>query len=444
MVNVKIKPISSLNGEITAPPSKSYSHRALIAAAISGGVSVIENPLTAGDVAVTLDILKKLGVRIIQKEDNSFVISGRKHSLGTTSAVIDCHNSGTSVRIFSALALLVKGGLNLTGEFFKRNRPIRPLLEALKSLGAQYELKENRLFIERVNKKCDSLFIKGDISSQFITALLMLSPAISCEKETFIEINIQTPLVSYPYIQITNDLLKKFGINVIERLNDKMMGKYYISFDQKYRPQVFTVPGDFSSSAFLISAAALTEDSSTVTINNLDMTNPQGDKKIIEILHKMGANIEIKQEINQIIVHGGQKRFPLQGIKVDCQNIPDLFPILSVCGALAKGKTILYNASHLRLKESDRIAIMARELKKMGVHLQEEEDKLIIHHTEYLKSSQIQHEGDHRIALACSIASFFTEGSSEIKNIEVINDSYPNFLSHCKKLGVELLEIEKD
>ncbi|MGV9173503.1 MAG: 3-phosphoshikimate 1-carboxyvinyltransferase, partial [Promethearchaeia archaeon] len=280
--------------------------------------------------------------------------------------------------------------------------------------------------------------IRGDISSQFITALLMLSPAIHCENSSIVEINLTSPLVSYPYIEITIDLLNQFGINVIEKLNEEKMGKYYISFDQKYRPQVFSIPGDFSSSAFLISAATLTEEPSSVTINNLDITNPQGDKKIVELLQEMGAEINIDKENKQITVHGGREEHPLHGINVDCQNIPDLFPILAVCGAVAEGKMVLYNAAHLRLKESDRIAAMARELKKMGVTLQEENDKLTIHHCEQLKSSTINHDNDHRIALACSIAALFADRPSQIDHLEVVNDSYPTFLEHLEELGVKL------
>ncbi|MGV9197380.1 MAG: 3-phosphoshikimate 1-carboxyvinyltransferase [Promethearchaeia archaeon] len=438
MVNVKINPILNLKGTITASPSKSYSHRAFIAASISGGVSVLKNPLTTGDVAVTMDILRKLGVKINLREDNSYIISGQKHKYESYADFIDCHNSGTSLRIFSALSLLVKGGLKITGEFFRRNRPIKPLLESLRQLGANYKLEAEHLFIERGNRQCNKVTIRGDISSQFITALLMLSPAIQCENSSFVEINLTSPLVSYPYIEITIDLLNQFGINVIEKLNEEKMGKYYISFDQKYRPQVFSIPGDFSSSAFLISAATLTEEPSSVTINNLDITNPQGDKKIVELLQEMGAEINIDKENKQITVHGGREEHPLHGINVDCQNIPDLFPILAVCGAVAEGKMVLYNAAHLRLKESDRIAAMARELKKMGVTLQEENDKLTIHHCEQLKSSTINHDNDHRIALACSIAALFADRPSQIDHLEVVNDSYPTFLEHLEELGVKL------
>lgn len=437
MVNIKINPILSLNGKITASPSKSYSHRGFIAASLSEGVSVLKNPLITGDVAITIDILKHLGVKINPQEDNSYIISGKKHEYGSYSGVIDCHNSGTAVRIFTALSLLVKGGLKFTGEFFKRKRPILPLLNALKQLGGQYKLENNQLFVARVKENCAPISIKGDISSQFITALLMLSPAIPCKNTTFVEINITTPLVSYPYIQITADLLNRFGINVIEKLNEEKTGKYYISFDQKYRPQVFSVPGDFSSSAFLISAAALAEESSTVTINNLDFNDPQGDKKIITLLREMGADIEIKEKTSQIIVHGGRKKHPLHGIKVDCHNIPDLFPILSVCGAIAEGKMELYNAAHLRLKESDRISAMARELKKMGVKVEEGEDSLTVHHSEQLRGIHINHRNDHRIALACCIAALFADEPSEIENIEIVKDSYPTFLKHLEELGIK-------
>ena len=150
----------------------------------------------------------------------------------------------------------------------------------------------------------------------------------------------------------------------------------------------------------------------------------------------MGANIKIDKERNQIVINGNLKKYPLKGIEIDCQEIPDLFPILSVIGAFAKGKTVLFNALNVRLKESDRISIIARELSKMGVKVEEEEDKLVIHHCNNLKGSIIDHEKDHRIAMACVIASLYADSPSEIKNIEIVRDSYPHFINDLRKLGV--------
>jgi len=432
---LKINPIQCLNGEINAPSSKSYSHRAFIAASLADGVSVIKNPLISGDVKVTIDVLKTLGIKILEESKNSFIIEKVEDSFKPIKESIDCKNSGTTLRIFSALSLFIEGGLSFTGEFLKRDRPIVPLLEALKNLGGEYKLKQEFIHIKRTTNICNTVKIQGDISSQFITALLIASTKLKCIKKNAIEIEITTPLVSYPYIKITLDVLNSFGITILEKLNEKKTGKYVVRCGQKYRPQNYEIPGDFSSAAFIIAAAVLSPKDSKVIIKNLDIRNPQGDKKIVEILKRMGANIEVNP--NEIIVIGNLVKNPLNGIKIDCSDIPDLFPILSVVGAFAMGKTTLYNASNLRLKECDRISVMARELSKMGIKISEKEDELTIYHSD-LKGSTINHESDHRIAMACIIAALYSNSISMINNAQIIKDSYPNFIDDLAMLGASI------
>jgi 3-phosphoshikimate 1-carboxyvinyltransferase len=430
-----INPIETgLQGEIIAPGSKSFSHRAFIAASLADGISIIKKPLIAGDVEITMNILKTLGVKILKIDKESYSIRRINESFNSMNQPIDCKNSGTSIRIFSALALIIEGGLSFKGEFLKRKRPILPLLNSLKYLGGKYKLMEDQIQIKREKQKCQSIKIRGDISSQFITALLFLCPLIRCKKKKFIEIQLTTPLISYSYIKITLDVLNRFGINIQEDIKNK---KFTVLCQQKYRAQLYEIPGDFSSVAFIMAAATLSRKSSQIIINNLHVQDSQGDKKIIEILKEMGANIHHNEENCQIIIKGNLNKYPITGIEIDCHDIPDLFPILSVLGAFAKGKTILYNASNLRLKESDRISVISRELSKMGVQVTEEQDRLIVNHCDHLKGSRIDHENDHRIAMACVIAALYADSVSKVKNIEIIRDSYPNFISDLKKLGVK-------
>ncbi len=437
MTSIKINPSKCLNGEIIAPPSKSYSHRAFIAASLADGISILKNPLIGGDVKITIDILKLLGVKILQESKNTYIIERTEETFKPYNKIIDCKNSGTSIRIFSALSLLIEGGLKFSGEFFKRNRPIVPLLNALKYLGADYNISENTLSIKRKHKNCDLVKIQGDISSQFITALLFVGTVLECDENEAIEIELTTLMISYPYIKITMDVLSSFGINILGKLNNEKKGNYYIPCGKKYRPQAYEIPGDFSSAAFIIAAAAMSLEDSKVTINNLNTQNPQGDKRIIEILQKMGAKIQINQKQNQVIINGNISKYHLHGIDIDCKEIPDLFPLLCVVGAIAEGKTTLFNASNLRLKECDRISVMARELTKMGVKVDEEEDKLTIYHSN-LKGSKIDHEDDHRIAMACTIAALYSNNSSIMPNIDIISDSYPNFVEDLNNLGANI------
>ncbi len=433
-MDVTINPIKTgLQGEIIAPGSKSYSHRAFIAASLADGISIIKKPLITGDVEITMNVLKSLGVKILKVNGNSYAVKKINESFKSIEESIDCKNSGTSIRIFSALGLIIEGGLSLKGEFLKRKRPILPLLNALKYLGGNFKILDDQIQIKRENQTCQSIKIRGDISSQFITALLIVCPLLNCEKGNYIDIELTTPIISYPYVKITLDVLNAFGINIQEDIKNR---KFTVLCGQKYRSQAYEIPGDFSSAAFIMAAAIISRNSSHVIINNLNVHNSQGDKKIIEILKEMGANIEYNEENSQIIINGNLNKYPLKGIEVDCQEIPDLFPVLSVLGAFAKGKTVLYNASNIRLKESNRMSAIARELSKMGVQVAEEEDKLIVHHCDNLKGTLIDHENDHRIAMACVIAALYADSISKAKNIEIVRDSYPHFIDDLKKLGV--------
>lgn len=435
-MDISIKPLTDgLNGTISAPPSKSYSHRAFIAASLAKESSIIKNPLYSGDVNVTIEILKKLGVSISKQGKAEYCIRKKSKKFNPTYKILDVKNSGTSIRIFTALSLLIDKGLSLKGEFFRRRRPIKPLLNALERLGGKYELMGDQLHIERSKNTCADISIRGDISSQFLTALFFLCPIINCDKKKFIKLDLKTPLRSYPYIKITLDVLESFGIIIQEHLTRKRKGSFKIPLNQEYVPTTFKVPGDFSSASFIIAATVLSPHSSNVVIKNLDLKNPQGDKRIIEILKKMGANLKYNLKSNTLQITNNSSHSRLKGCSIDCGDIPDLFPILSVLGAFSENKMELYNARHLRMKESDRITVMRRELNKMGIKAEEKEDGLIIIPSEQVKGAIFNHENDHRIAMALTIASLYADTPSIIKNIEVIKDSYPNFLKDLKRLG---------
>ncbi|MFW9827793.1 MAG: 3-phosphoshikimate 1-carboxyvinyltransferase [Candidatus Thorarchaeota archaeon] len=438
-MNLKINPIkTNLNGEIEAPASKSYSHRAFIAASLADGISIIKNPLIKGDVGITVDLLRALGVKILKRDDNSYIVKRSKGAYRKLKKPFDCGNSGTTIRIFSALSLLVEGGLTFKGEFLRLNRPILPLLNALENLGASYKISGNKLKISRKEVLCNKIKIQGNKSSQFITALLLLCPILSCTNKNFFEIIVTPPIVSKPFIEITLEVLEYFGINI--RANFQT-STFYITKEQNYRSQSFEIPGDFSSASNIIAATVLSKKPSKVIINNLNFRTKQGDKKIIEILKKMGADIQIDLEKNQIIVNGDLQNHPLKGIEIDCIEIPDLFPLLTVIGAFADGKTIIQNISTFKLKETDRVSAIITELSKMGVKFVEEDNKITIFKCDNLKGTTIHHNNDHRIAMACTIACLYAETSSYIEDSQIVNDSYPSFFKNLKDLGVEIEEL---
>ncbi|MHA1320559.1 MAG: 3-phosphoshikimate 1-carboxyvinyltransferase [Promethearchaeota archaeon] len=441
-MKLRITPTKKLIGTINAPPSKSYSHRAFIASSLTKGVSIIKNPLISGDVGVTIKILEALGHKVSKASSDSFIVKSNYGNYKSIKKLLDCGNSGTSIRIFAALAMLIDGGLSFTGEFIKRNRPIIPLLNALESIGCSYRLTEEDLKVKRKGKKCGIINIPGDVSSQFVSALLMMCPLLDCKKRNSMVVNITSPITSYPYVKITLDVLRSFGIKIQENINDEKVGSYLIACKQNYRAQTYEIPGDFSSISFILAATILTPEESQVVIKNLNFEKPQGDQRIIEILQEMGANINTMKEKNCLIVNGGINQNPLTGITIDIKDTPDLFPILSIIGAFAKGKTEIYNALNLRKKESDRISIIAKELIKMGVKVIEENDKITIYHCKELRGTSFNHENDHRIAMSLTIASLFAHGSSLIENIEIVEDSYPNFVNHIKKLGANVDLVE--
>ncbi len=437
-------PITHLQGTITPPGSKSYSHRAFVLAGLGKGTSILKNALSSGDVSITIDVLGRLGVEIEHKNENEFKVLGLGELFEEAQNILDLGNSGTTIRILCALSLLMNQGLRFEGEFFRRKRPIEPLLKALKCLGANYELSENQLYIERENYICDNINIRGDISSQFITALVIVCSLIDCKERNELKIKLTTPLVSYPYLKITLNILNDFGITVKEGHTDSGLLEYTVETGQTIEPRKYEIPSDFSSAAFIIVASVLAPNDSKVILNNLDFQNPQGDKRIIEILKRMGANIKKDIEKKRVICYGNLSKNTLKGLDIDCKNIPDLFPILSVVGAFARGKTVLYNAENLRLKESDRISVMARELTRMGVKVEEERDKLIIYQCKNLNGQEINHQGDHRIAMACTIAALYANSKSIVRNIDIIEDSYPQFIADLQKIGVKNLQLKRN
>jgi 3-phosphoshikimate 1-carboxyvinyltransferase len=437
-MKLQIYPTSQFHGEIDAPSSKSYSHRAFIAASLSKGVSRILNPIDEGDVKVTIETLISLGANLNKVNANEYIINKSVVLQDKNKKILNCKNSGTTVRFLTAFSLIYKGALQLKGEFFQKKRPIQPLLKSLEPLGISFKLSDQSLLVENKKIICKTLKIPGDISSQFISSLLFICPLIKSAKEREINIEVSTPIVSYPYIQISLDVLKAFGIKVYENDLDTKQVNYRIPLNQRYSAIEYQIPGDFSSISFIIALAILSPLDSFIKINNIDFLKPQGDKELIAILRDMGAHIEEDMDSNSLLIEGNIHKYPLTGIEIDMKDIPDLFPILAVIGAFAKGSTRLYNALNLRFKESDRIEIVARELTKMGVKVEKESDELIVHQCVELNGIQIDHENDHRIAMALVIAALFATSHSQLDQAEIIKDSYPAFITDLLKLGANL------
>ncbi len=428
MALLKVKP-SKLAGEVKAPPSKSYTHRAFMVALLARGESKVINPLVSFDTEATIEAARTLGAEVSQEGDVWRVL-GTAGELKPRADTIDARNSGTTIRLMSAIAALSPKLVRLTGDESVCARPMGPLIEALAKLGTKARcegLRGRPPVVVGGGLRGGEVEITGAISSQFISALLLVSPYA---KED-VKITVTEELRSKPYVEITLELLDGAGAR-IKRSRDLM--EFKIPGGQVFKAIDFKVPGDFSSASFMLAAAALA--GGTVRVSNLDVQSAQGDKRIIELLREFGADVRVKGKA--VEVSGGGE---LSGIEADCGNNPDLVPALAVLGSVAEGRTRLLNIPHLRLKETDRIHALASELRKLGAEVEERPDELRIRGVKRLKGAKLTSYGDHRMAMALAVASLVAWGETIIDGAESISVSYPSFVEDIRKLGgkVELV-----
>mgnify|MGYP005848336291 CR=1 FL=1 len=427
--------------ELVASPSKSYSHRVFIISMLADGRTIAHNILDQGDVYQTVKFCRLMGAQVnkIDNKTKTYEIIGPK-SLKPPREPIDCSNSGTSIRIIAALSALFESPISIYGEFFRRGRPMDPLLDALQQIGVvneKFQFGDSPCIkIIPGQLKLQPIKIAGNISSQFITGLLIMTPLLKPQggiKE--IDIQITTELKSASYLDITLEVMKQFKVMAykVEDPNTHLVS-FKIPLGQKYIAQEFTVPGDFSSAAFPISFAALKANISPpngitqpIIIKNLDFNNPQPDKAIIPLLQQMGANITIEK--NEILIFPNGR---LHGITIDQSQIPDLFPILATISVFCEGQTKIIHAEHVRIKETDRIKVMVRELTRMGATIKENPDGIEVYGAQKLHAIRVKHDEDHRVAMSLIIASAFIDNNNEnsiIPHPNVVADSYPDFIS---------------
>jgi len=425
-MDVTVENTDHLDGVVSAPPSKAYTHRMLIAASLSNGTSKIFNPLISDDTQATLEAVKALGAET-ELHENYWTIHGQE-TLKTPDQPIDCRESGSTLRFMIPVAALAPGHSTfLFGASFER-RPVAPLLESLKELGVESTIQRNNssVMVRGGGIRGGKTSIRGDISSQFISGLLFACP--KANEDT--EIAVTTKLESKGYVEMTFEVLVEHGL---EGAVNPELSCLWIPSNQSYRPCDHTVPGDFSSAAFLLAAAAVT--SSRVTVKNLEYQTAQGDRAIVSILEEMGAAVKIRD--NSVDVEGGQ----LVGVDIDAKDIPDLVPVCAVLACYAEGRSEIYNAKRLRYKESDRLDSISTELKKMGADIVVNEDGLTINGSSGLHGATIDPHNDHRIAMACAVAALGAVGETKIQNVECINKSYPQFFSDLRVLGANVVGI---
>lgn len=409
-----------IKGIIQAPPSKSYTHRFLIIGLLSEGRTRLVNPLTSGDTKTTLEAVKAFGAKVYSE---TLVSDGEPKE---PDKIINCRRSGTTLRFSTAVAALVDGLTILTGYRQLKRRPIYPLINSLKQLGIKAYLRSGNLPIAIIGGKKyirkHRVEIKGNISSQFISALLIVAPKIG------LHITVNGDLVSKPYVDMTMKCMREAGI--------KIEAKGYEEFvirKENYKASTFKIPGDYSSAAFILALGALY---GKIRVKGLEKDDIQADKAIITLLKEMGANVKIYN--NEVEV----RESSLKGIEIDCKDMPDLVPILAVLGAYADGKTVIKGVKHIRFKETDRIQAIALNLSRMGAKVKTLNDGLEIIGKNRLRGSVLNSFSDHRIAMATTIAALGAEGRSILINPVCVKDSYPQFFYELSRLGCEVKHHE--
>jgi 3-phosphoshikimate 1-carboxyvinyltransferase len=408
-----IEPLAaSIQTDVSVPGSKSYTHRVLIAAALSNGTSVIENALDSEDTHFTLETLKKWGVRV-EKEHERITVHGSGGRLSASDNPIFLGNSGTSMRLLSAVAALAQGRSVLTGTERLQARPIQDLLDGLGRLGGAAR--------SLAGNGCPPVEIAGggvaggktalncSLSSQFLSALLIIGPLT----RDGVEIQVQQGPVSRPYIDVTLDTLSHFGI----AFDRKDYDWFKVPGGQHYRAGHCRVEPDCSQAGYFWAAAAIT--GSTVTVNGTCLDSRQGDIRLAGILEQMGCTLAAAE--SGVTVTGGR----LSGVDVDMADIPDVVPTLAVVAAYARGRTVIRSVAHLKEKESNRLAAVRSELGKMGIESGYDEDTLWVQGGNP-KGAAIDCHNDHRIAMSFAVAGLKT-GGIKIMDDACVQKSFPAF-----------------
>ncbi|MEE1505079.1 MAG: 3-phosphoshikimate 1-carboxyvinyltransferase [Acutalibacteraceae bacterium] len=398
-MNVTIKP-SVASGEINAPPSKSCAHRLLICAALAKGKSVIENIGTNDDILATISCLKELGAKI-EIDGNKAVVCGIENNSKKETVKLFCNESGSTLRFLIPLSLIISNTATFSGSDRLLERPQSVYEELFSNMGC-YLKKEGKTLVAGGELKSGTYKISGDVSSQFLTGLLFAFPLLEGDSE----IILTTPLQSSPYVDITIDVLSKFGVDI-----KKSEEGFYIKGKQAYLPQKLSVEGDWSNSAFL---EAFNIIGGNVTLKGMNEESYQGDKVYRKFFRELKDGTPT----------------------LDITDCPDLGPVLISCAVLCNGAT-LTGTKRLKIKESDRGIAMQTELSKFGVDIIVNEDEIIIPKTKIKAPNEnLNCHNDHRIAM--SLAILCSKVGGTLENAQCVNKSYPEFFDNIKTLGIQI------
>lgn len=409
---MRVAVTANLKGTVHVPGSKSLTHRALIAAALGDGTCRIENALRSEDTELTLAALQQLGAGIVEQGD-VIEITGTAGRLKALAEAIDLHNSGTSMRLLTAVAALGRGVYTLTGSARMRARPIQDLTDALRKLGVKAScLNADGCPPVRVAGGAidgGPVTINCNVSSQFLSALLLIGPYTA----RGLDVQVTGGPVSRPYIDLTVDVMSRFGVAV----QRQKYHRFQVPGARLYHCAGYAVEPDCSQAGYFWTAAAITGGS--VKVLGIQADTLQGDFRLVQVLCDMGCSVF--EEAGGVRLVGG----PLQAVEVDMGDIPDMVPTLAVAAAFAQGTTCMRNVAHLRRKESDRLAAVVAELGKLGIRAEADADSLKVWGRSP-RGATIDPHDDHRIAMSFALAGLKVPGVV-IENAHCVAKSFPGF-----------------
>jgi len=415
---------SRLKGTVAIPGSKSHTIRAVAIASLAEGESFIRAPLDSSDTRAAVACYRALGAAIDTSDPKCWKVSGTGGEISAPEEIIDVGNSGTTLRVAMGSAALTASGrrISFTGDEQIQSRPVGPLIDSLNDLGAKcVSLKDDgKVPVEITGSLTGGKTTIAAATSQYLSSLLLCAPLASADTRIVVS------LLNEPgYVQMTLDWLDK---QQIEYKNEQMR-RFSVKGNQSYKAFDAKIPADFSSATFFLCAAALGGDD--VSLLGLDFADSQPDKAVVDYLEKMGADISVEE--NSVTVKAAR----LKGAELDMNETPDALPAMAVTAAFAEGTTKLLNVPQARNKETDRIACMAGELKKMHVEVEELSDGLIIRGGRP-KSAELHGWADHRIVMALSLAGLNSDGPSKIDTAEAISVTFPDYVELMQSIGAEM------
>lgn len=413
---------SVLSGEIWAPASKSSMQRACAAALLAGGTTVVRNPGHSNDDRAAMDIITRLGAQL-RPQGDELVIESK--GIVPVDDQVNCGESGLSIRMFTPLAAMAKQRITITGSGSLMTRPMDFFDEVLPQLGVQVKSNAGKLPLEVTGPvQPTNITVDGSLSSQFLTGLLM---AYSASDAKDVSITVSN-LKSRPYIDLTLDVMKRFGLKLPQNNNYE---SFYFDANTAYplpltTGRSYTVEGDWSGGAFLLVAGAI---AGNIVVKGLDVYSTQADKAVLQALSAAGAGMSIEADRIEL------RPAALKAFHFNATDCPDLFPPLVALAACCEGTTAIEGARRLTHKESNRALTLQEEFGKMGIDIILQDDLMLVKGGTGLKAAQVHSRHDHRIAMACAVASLKANGEVLIEEAGAVNKSYPDFYTHLQQLG---------